>query len=79
MHWLNHKKPAPLVSGNKFFGRFLLRLSLIKPSQVMSMVKFVALLDCYVFGQNQFKTIVMLVTGMGSSILTLSHNLATVN
>ena len=38
VHWLNYKKPAPLVSGNRFFGRFLLRLSRIKPSQVMYMV-----------------------------------------
>ena len=40
VHWLNYEKPAPLVSGNKFFGRFLLRLNLIKPSQVRFMVKF---------------------------------------
>ena len=40
VHWLNYEKPAPLVSGNKFFGRFLLRLSMIKSFQVMFMVKF---------------------------------------
>ena len=40
VHLLNHKLPAPLVSRNEFFGRFLLKLSLIKPSQVMYMVKF---------------------------------------
>ena len=39
VHLLNHKLPAPLVSRNEFFGRFLLKLSLIKPSQVMFMVK----------------------------------------
>ena len=22
VHWLNHKKPAPLVSGNQIIGRF---------------------------------------------------------
>ena len=31
---------APLVSGDYFFGRFLLRLSLIQPSQVILMVEF---------------------------------------
>ena len=40
VHWLNHHLPAPLVSGDWFFGRFLLRLSRIKRPQVMSMVKF---------------------------------------
>ena len=30
----------PLMPGNQFFGRFLLRLSLINPSQVVSMVKY---------------------------------------
>ena len=30
----------PLVSENQFFGRFLLRLSLIKPSQVIFTIKF---------------------------------------
>ena len=40
VHWLNHHLPAPLVSGEWFFGRFLLRLSKIKRPQVMSMVKF---------------------------------------
>ena len=40
LHWLNHNLPTPLVSGDRFFGRFLLRLGRIKPSQVMSMVKF---------------------------------------
>ena len=40
VHWLNHHLPAPLVSGDWFFGRFLLRLSRIKHPQVMSMVRF---------------------------------------
>ena len=40
VHWLNHHLPAPLVFGDWFFGRFLLRLSRIKGPQVMSMVKF---------------------------------------
>ena len=40
VHWLHHHLPAPLVSGDWFFGRFLLRLSRIKRPQVMSMVKF---------------------------------------
>ena len=40
LHWLNHNLPTPLVSGDRFFGRFLLRLSRIKRPQVMSMVKF---------------------------------------
>ena len=35
VHWLNHQQPTPLVSGNQFFGRFLQRLSRIKPYQVM--------------------------------------------
>ena len=35
VHWLNHMKLATLVTGNKFFGPVFLRLSLIKPSQVM--------------------------------------------
>ena len=40
VHWLNHDLTAPLVSGDWFLGRFLLRLSRIKRPQVMSMVKF---------------------------------------
>ena len=40
MHWLNHHLLAPLVSGDWFFGRFLLRLSRIKRPQSMSTVKF---------------------------------------
>ena len=40
VHWLNQKNPAPRVSRKYFFSRFLLRLSLIKPSQVMTMVRF---------------------------------------
>ena len=40
VHWLNHQWPTPLVSGNRFIGRFSLKLSQIKPSQVMYMVKF---------------------------------------
>ena len=40
MNWLNHHLPAPLVSGDWFSGRFLLRLSRIKRPKVMSMVKF---------------------------------------
>ena len=39
VHWLNHQWPTPLVSGNRFIGRFSLKLSQIKPSQVMYMVK----------------------------------------
>ena len=39
VHWFNHHSPAPLVSGDWFFGRFLLRLGWIKRNQVMSMVK----------------------------------------
>ena len=39
VHWLNHQWPTPLVSGNRFIGRFSLKLSLIKPSKVMYMVK----------------------------------------
>ena len=34
VHWLDHNY---LVSGNQFFGRFLLRLSLTKPSQVKNL------------------------------------------
>ena len=40
VHWLNHNELAPLVSGSLFFGRLFLRLSRIKPSKVMVMVKF---------------------------------------
>ena len=40
VHWLNHHMPAPLVSGDWFFGNFLLRLSRIKRPQVMLTVKF---------------------------------------
>ena len=40
VHRRNHHLPAPLVSGDWFFGCFLLRLSRIKRPQVMSMVKF---------------------------------------
>ena len=40
VHWLNHHLPAPYVSENWFFGRFLLRLSRINLPQVMSIVKF---------------------------------------
>ena len=40
VHWLNHHLPATLMSGDRFFGRFLLRLGRIKLSQAMSMVKF---------------------------------------
>ena len=40
VHWLNHHLPAPLVSRDQYFGRFLLRISMIKHPQVMSMVKF---------------------------------------
>ena len=39
-HFQNAVGAAPLVSGNLFFGRFLQRLSLIKSSQIMFMVKF---------------------------------------
>ena len=39
VHWLNHQWPTPLVSGNWFIGCFSLKLSQIKPSQVMYMVK----------------------------------------
>ena len=38
--WLNHHLLAPLVSGDWLFGHFLLWLSRIKRTQVMSMVKF---------------------------------------
>ena len=38
-HRLNHQRPAPLGPRKCFFGRFLLRLSKIKCSQVMSVVK----------------------------------------
>ena len=40
LDWLNHKWLAALVSGNYFFGRLILSLSLTKPSQVVFMVKF---------------------------------------
>ena len=40
VNWLNHHLPAPPVSGDWFFGRFLVRLRRIKRPQVMSMVKF---------------------------------------
>ena len=33
VHWLNHHLPAPLVSGDRFFGHFLQRLSRIKRPQ----------------------------------------------
>ena len=39
MHWLNRHLPAPLVSEECFFGRFLLRLSRIKSSQHISVGK----------------------------------------
>ena len=38
--WFNHQKPALLGPGKCFFGRFLLRLSRSKHSQVMSKGKF---------------------------------------
>ena len=34
VQWLNHHLPAPLVPGDLFFARFLLRLSRIKRPQV---------------------------------------------
>ena len=40
VHRLNHHLPAPLVSGDCFFGHFLIRLSRIKRPQIMSMIKF---------------------------------------
>ena len=63
VHWLNHHLPAPLVSGDWFFGRFLLRLSRIKRPQVMSIVQFIAI-------ALNFDDFVLLVHFLGHPVLT---------
>ena len=67
VHWFNHHSPAPLVSGDWFFGRFLLRLSRIKRPQVISMVKFSSI------ALNLGYDFVLLVHFLRHSVLDFYH------
>ena len=71
LHRLNHQWLAPLGPGKCFFGRFLLGLSRIRRSKVMSMLKitsatlkiqFMILIDLvYFLGQSVCDLIIMIL------------------
>ena len=65
MHWFNHHPPVPLVSGDWFFGRFLLGLGRVKRNQVLSMVKLSPIainFGCDSVYRTQVRSLAMLVS-----------------
>ena len=71
MHWFNHHPPVPLVSGDWFFGRFLLGLGRVKRNQVLSMVKLSPI--AINFGcDSVYRTQVRSLAMLGSDSLTHS-------